>query len=116
MNYDAIVIGAGPNGLTAGAMLAKGGKKVLVVESADEIGGHTRTIEFAPGFRAPLNEDRGWLPPKVAAALGLRSVSPPNDARGIAMSVMGADGRFLSLSRDATTAAAAIRSYSTKDA
>ena len=116
MTYDAIVIGAGPNGLTAAAILAKGGKKVLVVESADEIGGQTRPIEFAPGFRAVLNEDRGWLPPKVAAALGLKVVRPQNDAGGISMSVVAPDGRILSLSRDATAAAAAIRSYSARDA
>ena len=52
VKYDAIVIGAGPNGLTASAVLAKRGKKVLVLEAAHEIGGHTRAIEFAPGFRA----------------------------------------------------------------
>ncbi|WP_394989651.1 NAD(P)-binding protein, partial [uncultured Helicobacter sp.] len=37
-NYDAIIIGSGLGGLTCGAMLAKSGKKVLVLEQHDLIG------------------------------------------------------------------------------
>src|SRR5687767_8338085 len=37
--YDAVVIGAGMGGLSAGCMLAKAGKKVLVVERHDRPGG-----------------------------------------------------------------------------
>ena len=70
MKYDAIVIGAGSNGLTAAAVLAKKGRKVLVLERATEIGGMRRAIEFAPGFNAPLDADSGWMSPAVEKVIG----------------------------------------------
>ncbi len=49
--YDAVVVGAGPNGLVAAAVLTRAGRRVLVVESHNEIGGGTRTAELTlPGF------------------------------------------------------------------
>ena len=49
--YDAIVIGAGHNGLTAAAYLAKAGKKVLVLERRHIVGGASVTEEIFPGFK-----------------------------------------------------------------
>lgn len=49
--YDAAVIGSGPNGLAAAIELAKKGASVLVVESRDTPGGGTRSLELTePGF------------------------------------------------------------------
>ena len=51
MQYDAIIVGSGPNGLSAAIVLARAGCSVLVVEARDTIGGGTRSKELTlPGF------------------------------------------------------------------
>ena len=50
-NFDAIVIGAGHNGLTNAAFLAKAGLRVLVVESNSYIGGATVSRELHEGWK-----------------------------------------------------------------
>ncbi len=49
--YDAVVVGAGHNGLVCAAYLARAGRRVLVVERRHKIGGATTTEEIYPGFR-----------------------------------------------------------------
>lgn len=55
MSYDAIIIGAGHNGLVAGIVLADAGWKVLILEAQAEPGGCVQTAEVTlPGFRHDL--------------------------------------------------------------
>ena len=49
--FDCIVIGAGHNGLVCAALLARGGRSVLVLEAQSHVGGASLTREFAPGFK-----------------------------------------------------------------
>ena len=56
--FDAIVIGAGHNGLTTAAYLAKAGRSVLVLEKRDRVGGILDTVELAAGVRGPASSTR----------------------------------------------------------
>ena len=53
-DYDAIVIGAGHNGLTAAAVMARGGMRVLCLEKNHFIGGMASTTELIRGYRFEL--------------------------------------------------------------
>ena len=51
MRYDAVIVGAGPNGLAAAITLARAGRSVLVIEGKETVGGGTRSCELTlPGF------------------------------------------------------------------
>jgi phytoene dehydrogenase-like protein len=81
---DAIVVGAGPNGLAAALTLARAGRSVRVYEGAPTIGGGTRTQELTlPGFRhdvcstiVPLTLASPFFRTMDWAALGVDLVQP----------------------------------------
>ena len=58
-DYDAVIIGAGHNGLVCASYLAKAGKQVLVVDGRHEPGGCASTREFTPGFN--VSDCAQWL-------------------------------------------------------
>ncbi len=70
--YDAVIIGAGHNGLTCGAYLARAGLRTLVLERRDVIGGAAVTEEVVPGFKfSVFSYLMSLLHPKVIADLDL---------------------------------------------
>jgi phytoene dehydrogenase-like protein len=83
MKPDAIVVGAGHNGLTCACYLARAGLRVKVVERRSRVGGAALTEEFHPGFRNSVAAYTvSLLQPKVIRELrlaehGLRIVERP---------------------------------------
>lgn len=72
MAHDVIVIGAGHNGLVCASLLAKAGRKVLLLERRDIVGGLCAGEEFHPGYRhTGLLNDTSALRPWVVEALKL---------------------------------------------
>ena len=72
VRWDAIVVGGGHNGLTCAAYLARGGKRVLVLEKRERIGGACTIEEPWPGVRmSPCAYLAGLLHPLVIEELNL---------------------------------------------
>jgi protoporphyrinogen oxidase len=66
-----VVIGGGPAGLTAGYQLAKAGKKVIVFEADDQVGGIAKTVVDPEGFRFDLGGHRFFTKSKEVNDLWL---------------------------------------------
>src|SRR4030095_4657719 len=66
--YDALIIGAGHNGLVCAFYLARAGLKVRLLERRDVVGGAAVTEEFHPGFRHSVaSYTVSLLPPRGLA-------------------------------------------------
>jgi phytoene dehydrogenase-like protein len=116
--YDAIVVGAGPNGLSAAVTLARGGRSVLCVEGSPTIGGSAQTAELTlPGFHHDVFSavhPAGIASPVFAGMdlerHGLRWIQPE-----LAMVHPLPGGRGAALSRDLAYTVASLEALSPGD-
>tara|TARA_R110002110_G_scaffold239506_4_gene455457 strand:+ start:1803 stop:3452 length:1650 start_codon:yes stop_codon:yes gene_type:complete len=115
--YDVIVVGAGHNGLTAGAYLSKAGAKVLVIERRHETGGALVTEEFS-GFRFNLHANYMLMldvaPPYADLELeadGCVYIRPEVEA-----ALLKTNGEAITLYADLDKTVASISRYSPRDA
>lgn len=128
-DYDAVVVGSGPNGLAAAAELTRSGRRVLVVEGSDRVGGGTRTEELTlPGFlhdvcsaihplgvASPFFDDLGlkvdWIHPTFPLVHPLGGGDAGVLRRDLSETAAGFDGdgpRYLRVMRPLVEAAAEV--------
>ncbi len=115
-HYDAVIVGAGHNGLVCGAYLAKAGLSVCVLERRPLIGGACVTEEVWPGYRvSTAAHQMGLLQPKVIldlelAKFGFEVLTPPPVFQPLA------DGRHIVLWPEQQRLCAEFEKFSRKDA
>jgi len=115
--FDAIVIGSGVNSLVTAAILGKAGKKVLVLESRNEVGGLASTLEFAPGFKCNIIHDTlKWIDPRVMTELNLESHGLEWIIPNVVRIALGKDDKHITFHRDPKKTADSIAHLSKKDA
>ncbi|MQA92258.1 MAG: FAD-dependent oxidoreductase [Gemmatimonas sp.] len=111
LSYDAVVVGAGPNGLAAAIELARAGLSVLVREAREEVGGAAKSLPLTlPGFIHdpfssiyPLAVGSPYLSTLPLANHGLAWVQPPAP-----LAHPFDDGAATSLERSIATTAATL--------
>lgn len=122
MAYDAILIGAGHNGLACAAYLARAGRRVLVLEERPIVGGFCtteETIPELPGYRfcpTSLDVSTGNIQPSVFDELGLERHGLKWLWPDPIYSYVSPDGRSLAFWRDYRRTCAEIARFSRKDA
>ncbi len=117
MKYDAVIIGAGHNGMVCAFYLARAGLKVRIVERRDTVGGAAVTEEFHPGFRNSVaSYTVSLLQPRVIADMKLADHGYRVIERPISNFLPQEDGGYLKLGGGLERTQAEFRKFSEHDA
>jgi phytoene dehydrogenase-like protein len=115
--YDSIIIGGGHNGLVAAAYLARGGRKVLVLERRELTGGCAVTEEIWPGYRVSTGAYlTSLLQERIVQELELARFGYKVDAKDPAFFSAFPDGRHFFMWQDRAKTLAEIAKFSRHDA
>ena len=113
--FDIIVIGGGINSLVTASMLGKAGKKVVVIEARDQIGGLASTSEFAPGYKCnDINDVVRWIDPRVMNDLNLEANGLALIQPEVVRVALSENGEHISFNRDPKLTATSIANFSQK--
>jgi phytoene dehydrogenase-like protein len=115
--YHAIIVGGGHNGLVTAAYLAGVGRRVLVLESRDLVGGCAVTEELWPGYRvSTASYLTSLMQQKVVRDLQLEKFGYRVDAKDPAFFSPFPDDRYMFMWQDRAKTLAEIAKFSQKDA
>jgi phytoene dehydrogenase-like protein len=115
--YDAIIIGAGHNGLVAAAYLARAGKKVLVLERRELVGGCVVTEELWRGFKvSTASYVNSLFRPEIIRDLELKRHGFAMIPRSPSSFTPLPDGRYLLMGPDKELTHREVSKFSRKDA
>ncbi len=117
MAFDVIIIGAGHNGLVAAGYLARAGRRVLVLERRELVGGCAVTEEVWPGYRVSTAAYlTSLLQERIVADLELERFGYKVDAKDPAFFSPFPDGRWLFMWQDRRKTLEEIAKFSRRDA
>src|SRR3984885_11351267 len=115
--FDIVIVGAGHNGLVAAAYLGRAGRRVLVLESRELVGGCAVTEEIWPGYRVSTASSLSSLrQEKVVRELELERFGYRVDAKDPAFFSPFPDGTHLFMWQDRAKTLAEIAKFSKRDA
>jgi len=115
--YDAIIVGGGHNGLVTAAYLARAGRRVLVLERRDVLGGCAVTEEIWPGYRVSTAAYlTSLMQERIIAELELPRYGYKVDAKDPAFFSVFPDGRHFFMWQDRARTLAEIAKFSARDA